>query len=114
MTMSERKQMALPTRARAALLLPGVPSTLTPPGSQLAARDRVYAWARRQLVDSVGPQLTTYPAAYASRVKLDNAALLARRVYMTDLAGFDAIWEREGRDLRRTISRVIEEHRASR
>ena len=81
---------------------------------RLAARDRVYAWARRQLVDSVGPQLTTYPAAYASRVKLDNAALLARRVYMTDLAGFDAIWEREGRDLRRTISRVIEEHRASR
>lgn len=81
---------------------------------RLAARERVYAWARRQLVDSVGPQLTTYPAAYAARVRLDNAALLARRVYMTDLARFDAAWEANGRDLRSTLVRLIEEHRAAR
>jgi predicted aminopeptidase len=77
---------------------------------RLGARDRVYDWARRQLVDSVGPQLTTYPPSYASRVRLDNAALLARRVYMTGLGNFDATWEREGRDLRRTIATVIAEH----
>jgi predicted aminopeptidase len=41
------------------------------------------------------------------RVALDNAALLARRVYAQDLDLFDAAYEREGRDLRRTIARVI-------
>ncbi len=80
---------------------------------RLRSRDRVYAWARTQLVDSVGPMLTTFPAPYASRVRLDNAALLARRVYMTDLARFDAAWDEEGRDLRRTIKRVIDEHRTA-
>ncbi len=78
---------------------------------RLLARDAVYAWARRQLVDSVGPQLGTYPATYAARVHLDNAALLARRVYMTDLGRFDAAWEREGRDLKRTVERLIAEYR---
>jgi len=79
-------------------------------GERLAARERIYAWARQQLVDSVGPRLTTFPAWYASRVRLDNAALLARRVYLTRLADFDAVWEREGRDLRRTIATLIAEH----
>ena len=81
---------------------------------RLASRDRVYAWARRQLVDSVGPTLITYPAWYASRVRLDNAALLARRVYLTGLAGFDAVWEREGRDVKRAVAAVIREHEARR
>ena len=75
--------------------------------ARLAGRDRVYAWARRQLVDSVGPQLTTIPSWYAARVRLDNAALLARRVYMTGLGDFDAVWDREGRDLKRTIAAII-------
>ncbi len=75
--------------------------------ARLSARDSVYTWARRQLVDSVGPRLTTFPAWYASRVRLDNAALLARRIYMTDLGAFDVVWEREGRDLKRTIEAVI-------
>ncbi len=82
--------------------------------ARLVARDSVYAWARRQLVDSVGPQLTTVPPAYAQRVRLDNAALLARRVYMTDLGRFDAVWEREGRDLKRAIAAIIAEHKAAR
>lgn len=75
--------------------------------ARLVARDSVYAWARRQLVDSVGPQLATYPAWYASRVRLDNAALLARRIYMTGLGDFDVVWAREGHDLQKTIARVI-------
>jgi len=79
--------------------------------ARLVARDSVYAWARRQLVDSVGPQLTTVPPTYAQRVHLDNAALLARRVYMTDLGKFDDVWEREGRDVRRAIAAIIAEHR---
>lgn len=79
--------------------------------ARLAAREQVYAWARRQLVDSVGPQLTTYPRWFAERVRLDNAALLARQVYMTDLGRYDAVWTDEKRDLRRAIVRLIEERR---
>jgi hypothetical protein len=44
---------------------------------------------------------------YAQRVPLDNASLLARRVYAKNLELFDAIYEREGRDLKRTIGRTI-------
>jgi predicted aminopeptidase len=40
-------------------------------------------------------------------VKLNNAALLARLTYGRELPLFDRVWEREGRDLRRTVARVI-------
>jgi predicted aminopeptidase len=81
------------------------------PGSRearLAARDTVYARARQTLITEIGPRLRTMPARYAERVTLDNAALLARRVYMTDLELFDRAYQREGRDLPRTIRRIIE------
>lgn len=74
---------------------------------RLALRDSIYADARRQLVDSIAPLLTTIRPEYAERVKLDNAALLARRIYLTDLELFERAYEREGRDLERTIRRII-------
>lgn len=76
--------------------------------ARLAARDTLYARARRQLVDSVGPQLHTIPKTALERVRLDNAALLAHRLYNTDLDLFDQVWARENGDLRRTIKRVID------
>jgi len=81
--------------------------------ARLVARDSVYAWARRQLVDSVGPLLTTVSSVYTARVRLDNAALLARRVYMTDLGRFDDVWVREGRDLKRAIAAVVAGHKGA-
>ena len=76
--------------------------------ARLAVRDTVYARARQRLREEVGPRLTTYPKWYPDRARLDNAALLARRVYATDLSLFDAVWEREGRDVRRAIARILE------
>ena len=76
--------------------------------ARLAARDMLYSRARRQLVDSVGPQLRTIPATALARVRLDNAALLAHRLYNTDLDLFDQVWARENGDLRRTIKLVID------
>ena len=76
--------------------------------ARLAARDTVYAQARQRLRTEVGPRLRTYPPTYPERARLDNAALLARRVYATDLALFDAVFDREGRDVRRAISRILE------
>jgi len=80
------------------------------PGSRearIAARDIVYARARIALVGEIAPQFRTINPRYAERVPLDNASLLARRVYASDLDVFDQIYEREGRNLKRTIGRVI-------
>ncbi len=79
---------------------------------RLFVRDSVYAVARRVLVDSVGPQFRTILPAYAARVTLNNAALMARRIYLTDLERFERVFVAEGRDLEKTIRRLIAEHRA--
>ena len=75
--------------------------------ARLRAREAAYARARQRLRAEVAPRLANYPAGWADRVALDNASLLSRRVYLTDLWLFDAVYEREGRDLKRTIARVI-------
>ncbi|MDQ4080257.1 MAG: aminopeptidase, partial [Gemmatimonadota bacterium] len=74
--------------------------------ARLAARDTIYARARRTLVDSIGPLLKRVDRRVLERMQLDNAALLARRIYLTDLDTFDRVYEAEERDLRRTIARV--------
>jgi len=79
---------------------------------RLALRDSVYAVARRTLVDSVAPLFKAVDTAYATRVRLDNAALLARRIYLTDLGAFERVFAEEGQDLERSIVRIITEHRA--
>jgi predicted aminopeptidase len=76
--------------------------------ARLAVRDTLYAAARHVLVDSVGPQLHTISPRALERVRLDNAALLAHRLYDTDLDVFDQLWVIEKGDLRRTLTRIIE------
>ncbi len=75
--------------------------------ARIAARDTVYSRARTKLVTDIGPALRTISPRYAERVPLDNASLLSRRVYATDLDAFDLLYEREGRSLRRSIGRII-------
>lgn len=76
--------------------------------ARLVARDTVYARARRSLITELGPQFRTISSQGLERVRLDNAALLAHRIYDTDLDVFDAVWEREGGDLKKTIQKIIE------
>jgi predicted aminopeptidase len=75
--------------------------------ARIAVRDTIYVRARSALVGEIAPQLKTISPRYAERVPLNNAALLARRVYASDLDVFDLVYEREGRDLKRSIGRVI-------
>ena len=75
--------------------------------ARIAVRDTVYVRARAALVGEIAPQFKTINPRYAERVPLDNASLLARRVYASDLDVFDQVYEKEGRDLKRTIGRVI-------
>lgn len=73
---------------------------------RVEARDSVYARARRVLVDSLAPLMPGVNGEWFARVQLDNAALLARRVYAERLDLFDSVWVRNGRDVRRTIDAV--------
>ena len=75
---------------------------------RLAMRDSMYRAARQELVFRIGPQLRTVAPRYVERVRLDNAALMARRIYLTDLDLFDSVYVREQRDPRRATSRIIE------
>lgn len=87
------------------------------PGDSLRARrvslrNLAYVSARQRLVDSVAPTWRTIAPRYAERVPLDNAALLARRVYLTDLDVFERAYAAQGRKLRQTIDTLISQHRA--
>jgi predicted aminopeptidase len=75
--------------------------------ARLEARDSVYARARRELVEQLGPKLRTISPRALERVRLDNAALLAHKIYETDLDLFDEVWWEEGGDLRRTVTRIV-------
>ena len=80
---------------------------------RIAARDSVYSRARRRLVDSVGPQLRTYPAGWVEKVPLNNAVLMSRRVYAERLDRFDSAYVAANGDIREAIARVIRAHRDS-
>jgi predicted aminopeptidase len=76
--------------------------------ARIAARDSLYADARESLLHVLAPQLRTISPRAVERIRLDNAILMARRVYLTDLDAFDAVLARQGGDLRRTIVAIID------
>ena len=59
------------------------------------------------LLATAPPQLKTIGPFYAQRVPLDNASLLARRVYAKNLDLFDQVYLKEGKNLRYAIGRII-------
>jgi predicted aminopeptidase len=81
---------------------------------RIALRDSVYGAARHMLVDSLAPAWRTIAPAYAERVPLDNAALLARRTYLTDLEAFEEELNAANGDLRRAIDLLIIRHNSTR
>jgi predicted aminopeptidase len=76
--------------------------------ARLAAREAVYAAARARLADSLAPALGVTDSTWAQQLRLNNATLLARRVYRTGLPLFDAVLEAEGGDLRRAFTRIAD------
>jgi len=75
-------------------------------------RDTIYAEAKQRLVNEVGPQLRTISPRAVERTRLDNAVLMARRVYLTDLDAFDTALSASGNDLRVAVQRIIAAARA--
>jgi predicted aminopeptidase len=76
--------------------------------ARLAAATAIYDRAEELYTDSVAPQLPGFGNRPIVRPTLDNAILLARRVYRTGLDEFDAVFALEGNDLKRAMSRIIE------
>ncbi len=75
--------------------------------ARLVARDAIFAHARVFFADSVRPVLPGVAPGTDVRLRLDNAIILSRRVYRTGLDDFDAVYAREGNDLRRAMARII-------
>jgi predicted aminopeptidase len=82
--------------------------------ARLTARDSIYARGHRVLLDSIAPTLRTVPRFALERMRLNNASLLARLVYSTDLELFDLVLERESGDLPRALERIMEIARSDR
>jgi predicted aminopeptidase len=79
----------------------------TDKNARLAVRDTIFHRAHEKLVDSIGPKLRTYPHEAVVRARLSIAALMARRVYHTDLALFDSVYALSGNDLALAVRRII-------
>ncbi len=74
---------------------------------RIALRDSIYAQARESLVHDIAPQLRTVSPQVAERVHLDNAVLMAQRVYRTGLDDFDAVLVNDRGNLRQAIKDII-------
>ena len=75
--------------------------------ARIEARDSIYGEARLELAHEFGPQLRTISIRAIERVRLDNAVLMSRRVYLTDLDVFDRVLVRHRGDLRRAIVAIV-------
>ena len=80
--------------------------------ARLAARDTIFARAREHFTRDVLPNVPGLPPGGRMTLRLDNAILMSRRLYRTGLDDFDAVYAREGSDLNRAVSKVIELARA--
>jgi predicted aminopeptidase len=76
--------------------------------ARIAARDTIYREAREYLVHDLGRRLRVIGPHTLERIRIDNSAVMAHRVYLTDVDLFDAVLARERRDLPRAIARIIE------
>lgn len=75
---------------------------------RISLRDSIYRAARQTLVHDLGPRMRIISPRALERVRLDNGAVMARRVYLTDVEVFDAVFAREQGDLKAAIGKIIE------
>ena len=79
----------------------------------LAERNRIFEAARDSLAGSLGQRLETYSSARLARRTLNNASVIAARLYRTNLASFDLVFYELDSDLRRTVATIAATVRAN-
>lgn len=73
---------------------------------KLGMREEVFARARQRFVEEIQPQLQVLTYGSFARTPLNNAYLIARRIYYQDLDLFEAVHQTTGGDLRRTLDLI--------
>ena len=70
------------------------------------ARETVFGWARAQLTGRVGQSLETYDWRWFARARLNNAVVIAQRLYRMNLNLFEDVYVHANANLRETIRAI--------
>ena len=71
-----------------------------------STRQRIFGWAREQLTGPVGHQLETYDPRRFSTVPLNNAFVVAQRLYRSNLHLLEEMFVQNGANLAETIRAI--------
>jgi predicted aminopeptidase len=78
-----------------------------PSGDQLErVRSALFEWARQQFRGAVGQSLETYDWRWFAQAPLNNAVIIAERLYRMDLNLFDEIYLQNNADISETIRSI--------
>ena len=69
-------------------------------------RATVFGWARAQLTGAVGQSLETYDWRWFARAPLNNAVVIAQRLYRMNLNLFEEVYVHSNADLKETIRAI--------
>jgi predicted aminopeptidase len=69
-------------------------------------RVTLFAKARARLAGPLGSEMEVYSGARLARAPINNARVIARRIYLTGLDEFDKMYELKGRDLRTSVQEI--------
>jgi predicted aminopeptidase len=70
------------------------------------ARTTIFGWARAQLTGPVGQSLETYDWRWFAKSPLNNAVVIAQRLYRMNLNQFEEVYVHSRADLRETIRAI--------
>ena len=70
------------------------------------ARAALFGWARAQLTGAVGQSLETYDWRWFARAPLNNAVVIAQRLYRMNLNLFEDVYVHSNADLKETIRAI--------
>ena len=70
------------------------------------ARTTIFGWARAQLTGPVGQSLETYDWRWFAKSPLNNAVVIAQRLYRMNLNQFEEVYVHSRADLRETIRTI--------
>jgi predicted aminopeptidase len=79
---------------------------------KLEEREVLFEEAQRRFAEEIRPQLQVLTYGSFTRVPLNNASLIARRIYYRRLDLFEEVYQRDGGDLHFTLQRIMAAARA--